>query len=238
MRARPQGAPGSGALRLMPARSSLEAVSTTRHSAGAGVFDGIVIIGSQGAFRAVQAILEKLPATFPAAIIFDLHRAEGFGFMESLLARGCQLPVQPAADGLALAPSVLYLTPHDRQLLLADDGTMTVAGTGEGTGHRFADPLLMSAASVLGTRLIAVVMSGRLTAGAKGVREVKRRGGRVLVQDPATAEAPGMPNAALATGCVDFVLPPEGLGNALVALCAATGASELFRVRLNTAVAG
>jgi chemotaxis response regulator CheB len=46
-----------------------------------------------------------------------------------------------------------------------------------------------------------------------------------------------MPTAALATGCVDFVLSPERLGYALVALCAATGAADLFGVRMNAAVA-
>jgi hypothetical protein len=45
-----------------------------------------------------------------------------------------------------------------------------------------------------------------------------------------------MPNAALATGCVDFALGPESLGPALLALCAATGAAELFRVRVNPSV--
>lgn len=59
-----------------------------------------------------------------------------------------------------------------------------------------------------------------------------------MVQDPQSADAPSMPNAALATGCVDFVLPPEGLAHAIVAMCAVAGASELFRVRLNAAVSG
>jgi two-component system, chemotaxis family, protein-glutamate methylesterase/glutaminase len=213
-------------------------VSSTRHTSQTGDFDGVVIIGSQGALRAGRIILAGLPATFPATVIFDLHRAEGLGVMERMLARGCEMPVEPVADGLALAPSTVYVTRHDRQLLLSGDGTMTVAGTSEGVGHRFADGLLTSAARALGPRLIAVVLSGRLTGGAIGVREVKRLGGRVLVQDPATAEATGMPNAALATGCVDFMLPPDGLRNGLVALCSGTGASELFRVRLNHAVVG
>jgi two-component system chemotaxis response regulator CheB len=47
-----------------------------------------------------------------------------------------------------------------------------------------------------------------------------------------------MPNAALATGCVDFVLDPASLGHALLALCAAPGAADLLRVRLNPAVTG
>jgi two-component system chemotaxis response regulator CheB len=104
-------------------------------------------------------------------------------------------------------------------------------------GHRFADPLLASAARVLGSRLIAIVLSGRLEGGAHGVREVKHRGGRVIVQDPESAVAGAMPKAALATGCVDFALTPDRIGDALVALCAAPGAAELFRVRLNAAVA-
>jgi two-component system chemotaxis response regulator CheB len=213
-------------------------MSTTRHSPERSEFDGIVIVGSQGALQAVQIILAGLPATFPAGIIFDLHRGVGLGVMDRVLARGCPLPVRPALEGLALAPSTVYLTPHDRQLLITGDLTLTVGGRGAGFGHRFADGLLSSAARALGSRLIAVVLSGRLNGGAEGVREVKRLGGRVLVQDPATAEAPAMPEAALATGCVDFVLPAEGLGHALVALCAAAGASELFRVRLNPALAG
>jgi two-component system chemotaxis response regulator CheB len=114
---------------------------------------------------------------------------------------------------------------------------MSVLGPVDGVGHRFADTLLTSAARVLGPRAIGVVLSGRLDGGARGVRELKRHGGRVMVEAPRNAAVPAMPNAALATGCVDFALPPERLGHALLALCAATGAAELFRVRMNAAVA-
>jgi two-component system chemotaxis response regulator CheB len=112
----------------------------------------------------------------------------------------------------------------------------TLDPSAEVARHRYADPLLTSAADVFGSRMIAVVLSGRLNGGAAGVQAVKRRGGRVLAQDPTTAIIPAMPDAALATGCVDFALPPESLGRAIVALCAASGAAELFRVRLNAGV--
>jgi two-component system chemotaxis response regulator CheB len=212
-------------------------VSATRHSGLAERFGAVVVVGSQGALRSFQLLLDRLPTSFPAAIIFDLHRSEGCGVLEQLLARRSQLDVRPAAEGVALEPSTVYIAPHDRQLTLSGEGLMHISRPAGGRGHRFADPLLISTANALGPGLIAVVLSGRLNGGADGVRQVKRRGGRVLVEDPRTAAAPSMPNAALATGCVDFALSPQTLGDALIAMCAAVGAAELFRVRLNTAVA-
>jgi two-component system chemotaxis response regulator CheB len=59
---------------------------------------------------------------------------------------------------------------------------------------------------------------------------VKRHGGRVLAQDPATARAASMPSSAIATGCVDFVLPPHRLAAALTALTMAPGGASLLAV--------
>jgi two-component system chemotaxis response regulator CheB len=212
-------------------------VSTTRHSVAAGPFDAVVVVGSQGALDSFQTMVGCLPEGFPAAVIFDLHRGEGYGVTEQVLRRRCPLPVHLAGDGVALGPGQIYLAPYDRQLVIGERGTMGVLGPVDGVGHRFADTLFTSAGRMLGPRVIGVVLSGRLDGGARGVRELKRHGGRVMVEDPQIAAAPAMPSAALATGCVDFVLSPERLGYALVALCAATGAADLFRVRMNAAVA-
>jgi two-component system chemotaxis response regulator CheB len=66
--------------------------------------------------------------------------------------------------------------------------------------------------------------------GTRGIRPVKRYGGRVLAQDPATARAASMPSNAIATGCVDFVLPPRRLAAALIALTMAPGGASLLAV--------
>ena len=92
------------------------------------------------------------------------------------------------------------------------------------------DTLLSSLAPVLGPAAVAVVLTGMLDDGARVVRAVKRHGGRVFVQDPATAHAPGMPSAALATGCVDFALPLHRIAQALVSLAMAPGGAELLAV--------
>jgi two-component system chemotaxis response regulator CheB len=202
-----------------------------------GPFDAAVFVGSQGALRSFQTVLGCLTGDFPAAIVFDLHRAADNGLIEALLRRRTALAVKPAAQGSRLAPSTIFLAPHDQQLTIAGQGAMRLSASSGGVGHPFADGLLASAARTLGPRLIAVVLSGRLDGGAFGAREVRRNGGRVIVEDPDTAVAPAMPSAALATGCVDFVLSPERIANALMAISASAGAAELFRVRLNASVA-
>ncbi|MDT7577303.1 MAG: two-component system, chemotaxis family, protein-glutamate methylesterase/glutaminase, partial [Pseudonocardiales bacterium] len=96
--------------------------------------------------------------------------------------------------------------------------------------QRCADVLLTSLAPVFRSAAIAVVLTGMLDDGAQGVRAVKRNGGRVLVQEPATARAAGMPSAALATGCVDFALPLDRIAHALVTFVMAPGGAEVFTV--------
>jgi two-component system chemotaxis response regulator CheB len=97
------------------------------------------------------------------------------------------------------------------------------------------DPLMVSAATSYGDRTLGVVMTGLNTDGAAGAQAIKWSGGMVLAQDQATCRAVGMPRAAIATGCVDLVLPLEALGPAIVALVMAPGAATVFRVPIQAA---
>jgi two-component system chemotaxis response regulator CheB len=170
--------------------------------------------------------------------LVDLHRSGGIGAIPRLLGRGMSLPLREAYGGLAHEPGTVYLAPCDRSILMNDTKFIDVLGTGHPCRwHRFADVLLSNAAQSFGSRLIAIILSGQLDGGSLGIRAVKSYGGRVLIQAPDTASARSMPCAALATGCVDFALPPEMLGSAVVALCAAPGAADLFRVGATAALA-
>lgn len=189
---------------------------------------------SVGGLEAVSRVLSALPAHFPAAIVVVQHRVARWDHLTSdLLARRTQLPVRPAAAGAELPCGAVTVAPAGQQLLIGSDRRLVLTATSieQGSTQRCAaDRLFASAADVHGSRAIAVVLSGRLADGAAGARAIKTRGGRVLVQDPATAEAADMPLATMATGCVDFVLPPERIGVALSALVMAPGAAELFQV--------
>jgi two-component system, chemotaxis family, protein-glutamate methylesterase/glutaminase len=213
-------------------------VSATRHIEGCA-FDAVVVVGSLGARTAFEVTANRLPQAFPVPVILELHRRDNYGLTERLLAKRIRHPVRAGGDMMVTEVGTVYLTPADRGMGFDTERRLSFT-TEESGGRRdlFADALLRSAATAFGPRVIAVVLSGRLSGGAAGIAEIKRGGGRVLVQDPATADAPSMPNAALATGCVDFALEPAMIGHALAALCAAPGAAELFRVRMNPGVRG
>jgi two-component system, chemotaxis family, protein-glutamate methylesterase/glutaminase len=192
-------------------------------------FDLVVVAASQGGLAAYRRVLAALPPEFPAAVVVLQHRAvHQHDVLAKLVDRLTRLAVEPAQAGGRPRAGTVYVAPADRQLLLTPEGSFTLADA-QACGP-LADPLLVSAAAACGARTIAVVVSGRLRDGAAGVQAVKRAGGRVLVQDQATAECFGMPSAAIATGCVDFVLPVEIIAPALVALVMTPGAAAWLRV--------
>jgi len=190
-------------------------------------FQAVVVAASTGGMRALFALLAPLPADFPVPILVVHHG--GNAGLALLLARRTELPVRLATLGAPVSAHGVSVLP----------AAMSVTTVGAGQPPRFtpsdsalrpADQALVAMAGHYGPLLIAVVLTGRLDDGARGTRAVKRSGGRVLVQDPNTAQEPAMPTAAMATGCLDFVMPLDRLGTALIALAMAPGGADLFAV--------
>lgn len=188
----------------------------------------VVVVASLGGPAVTGAVLAGLPADFPAAVLVVQHRTPAIGdTYTAALQRRTTLPVRGAETGQSIDAAGITVLPARHS------GTVDPAGTlrlRPDTGFRLADPLLTSLAEHRGARTLCVVLTGRLDDGAAGVRTLKRRGGRTIVQDPTTAAAPQMPQAALATGCVDLVMPAPHITPTLVALTMAPGAADLFRV--------
>lgn len=187
------------------------------------------MVASLGGLEAVRVVLEALPAAFPAAVVVVQHGrcADDPARLTRLLSRVTPLPVRTARTGLAPAgPGVTVVPPGTEAVV---DGRRLLR-VGVGNPVRAGDTLLTSLAGAFGRAAIGVVLTGMLHDGSEGVRAVKRAGGRVLVQDPTTARAAGMPSSAIATGCVDFVLPVHRLAAALVTMVMAPGGAELLAV--------
>ncbi|WP_031191673.1 MULTISPECIES: chemotaxis protein CheB [Streptomyces] len=193
-------------------------------------FDVVYLAASLGGVSAYRHILAALPDTFPAALVLVQHRPvrERDGLVGVLRYRSA-LPVRLLEDGDQLAPGVAHVVPAGQRAAFTSEGKVSLHPA---NGHRSADPMFASAAAAFGPRVLAAVLTGRLEDGALGVRHIRGAGGRVLAQDITTSEAFGMPSAAMATGCIDFVLPLPVLAHALVSLVMVPGAAGLMRVSL------
>ena len=185
-----------------------------------GAFDIIAIAASAGGLSAVRQLLAALPGDFPAAIVVvqpldPRHRS----LMAEILSRRTNLKVKEAQDGEHLDAGTVYIAPPNRHLLVNADRTVSLTQTELVHFVRpSADLLFESVAASFKERAIAIVLSGTGGDGAMGVKAINKMGGTVLAQDEKSSEFFGMPGAAMATGCVDFMLPLEEIPSALITL--------------------
>jgi len=139
--------------------------------------------------------------------------------MADILSRRTRLEVKQAEEGDRLTPGTVYIAPPNKHLLVNPGGSLSLAQTELVHFVRpSADLLFESVAASFKHRAIAVVLTGTGSDGTMGVQAIKKMGGTVIAQDEATSEFFGMPNAAIATGAVDFVLPLKEIPSALAML--------------------
>jgi two-component system chemotaxis response regulator CheB len=127
------------------------------------------------------------------------------GLVAAGFARGSRLPVVAAEHGMPVAPGRVVVAPRDRHMLVSEGRIVLSSGPRENLSRPAIDPLFRSVAVAYSTRVIGVVLTGYLDDGAAGLAAIHRCGGVTVAQDPADAEFPDMPRAALATGVVHHV---------------------------------
>jgi two-component system chemotaxis response regulator CheB len=179
----------------------------------------VVVAASAGGLTALAALLADLPLEFPLPIAVVQHLDPRHqSVLPQILDRRTALRVKEAADGDRLTAGVVYTAPADRHVMIGQGRSIELNSSERVHFLRpAADHLFASAARVCGP-VIAVVLTGTGTDGAAGIISVKAAGGTVIAQDEESSEFFGMPQAAIATGRVDFVLPLDRIGAALVAL--------------------
>jgi two-component system chemotaxis response regulator CheB len=171
--------------------------------------EALVIGGSAGSFGVLKVLLPGLPGSLAIPVLVVVHLppdrpsaiAEVFG-------REASMRTKEAEDKEPLGPGVVYFAPPGYHLLVERDRSLALA-MDDAVHHSrpSIDVLFESAADVFGDRLIAVLLSGANADGAAGMDAVHTAGGITIVQDPASAEYPAMPQAALDLGTPSYVLP-------------------------------
>ncbi len=183
-------------------------------------YDLVVIGSSWGGLAAQQVILRALPAGFAAPIVIAQHRSARSDdtLLAMLLDSATELTVRDAEDKDALTPGVVLIAPPDYHLLV-EHGTVSLSCDEPVAFSRPSiDVAFESAADAYGDRVVAVVMTGANSDGAAGLAAVRRRGGLTIVQDPATAERPEMPLAALRAVPDAQVVALDELGQRLASI--------------------
>ncbi|MDP9038312.1 MAG: chemotaxis response regulator protein-glutamate methylesterase [Acidobacteriota bacterium] len=187
----------------------------------------VVVIGvSTGGPSALEQVLPRLPADFPAPVLIAQHMPKVFtAALAERLNRGCALHVREAYDGARIRPGEVWLAPGDAHMEIHDEGC--VPG-GAGRTVRLwrdhernfctpsADVLFRSAARTCGGATLAVVMTGMGADGLAGARSVHQAGGTVIAQDEATSAVWGMPGRVFEAGIVRRLLPVQQIAEELM----------------------
>ena len=177
----------------------------------------VVGIGaSAGGLETCANLMDALPANNGMAFVLvqhldPIHKS----MMVELLATHTSMPVLEATDGMLVERDHLYIIPPGANLSVKK-GVLLLSAPRTSHGVRLPfDFFLKSLASEYGSRAACVILSGTGADGSIGLKAVREKSGLVIAQDPNEARYEGMPDSAIATGNVDFVLPVDGIAEQL-----------------------
>jgi two-component system chemotaxis response regulator CheB len=171
-------------------------------------FGIVAVTASAGGVQALITLIGALPADFPAPLLVVQHLDPRHDTtLAEILDRRSALRVKLAEAGERAERGTVHVAPPAKHLLVDEDGVLSLSDSPRRHFVRpAADVLFESVARAYGPRALVCVLTGTGQDGAEGVGAVAARGGKVIVEDPETAEYSGMPGAAVATGHADLVL--------------------------------
>jgi two-component system, chemotaxis family, CheB/CheR fusion protein len=163
---------------------------------------------SVGGLDAFSRLLAALPVDSGMAFVLVQDLAAGHpSALVEILSRATKMPVLEVEDQPAVEPNHVYVIPPGRSLVISR-GRLQLRPRPTGGQHRPIDQFFGALAEDQADQAIGVVLSGTATDGTLGLEAIKAAGGITFAQD-STAQQEGMPHSAIASGCVDFVLPPD-----------------------------
>jgi two-component system CheB/CheR fusion protein len=173
-------------------------------------FPVVGIGASAGGFEAFAEMLKALPVDTGMALVLIQHLDPNHeSMLAPLLARKSALPVSQVTDGMMVEPNHVYVIPPNTRMGIKDGSLKLVERAPGGEKNMPIDHFFESLAAYGQDSAIGVILSGTATDGTFGLKAIKTEGGICFAQDETSAKYPGMPASAIATGCVDFVLPPK-----------------------------
>lgn len=183
--------------------------TSTRLAAVRPAYPVVAIAASLGGPRALAELLGGVPTGFGAPIVVCQHITPGFSDdLAKWLGAETGLRVHEGVDGQALVKGEVFIAPAHLHMQVMAGGTLKLDdGPPVGGFKPACDVLLKSVAQAFGPRAIGVVLTGMGKDGAKGLKEIRARGGRTIAQDEPSCVVFGMPREAIAAGGAERVMP-------------------------------
>jgi two-component system chemotaxis response regulator CheB len=179
-------------------------------------FPVVCVGGSAGGLDAYIRLLKHLPTDMGVAIVIVNHMTSMPTMLHKVLPSHTKMPVELITESLRIQPNRVFIIPSNRDLHVLDGGFRLKPISKPRGWPDVITVFLRSLTQHWGGKLIAVIVSGYDGDGAAALCGIKEVGGITIAQKPDTASEPEMPGSAIASGCIDFVLSPEEIAQAIV----------------------
>jgi two-component system chemotaxis response regulator CheB len=189
-------------------------------------FPVVCVGGSAGGLDAYTRLLKHLPADMGVAIVIVNHLRTVVTMLHEILPHYTEMPVELITEKLDIEPNHVFIIPEQRDLHVFD-GEFRLKPISKPRGWSDVITVFMrSMTENWDGKLIAVIVSGYDGDGAAALSGIKEVGGTTIAQKPDTAGQPDMPESAIASGFIDFVLSPEDIAKKIVRIAQADPRAE------------
>ena len=179
-------------------------------------FPIVCVGGSAGGLDAYTRLLRHLPADMGVAIVIVNHLRTVATLLHEILPRFTAMPVELITERLDIEPNHVFIIPEQRDLHVLD-GEFRLKPISKPRGWPDVITVFLRALTQhWDGRLVAVIVSGYDGDGAAALCGIQQVGGITIAQKPDTAGQPDMPESAIASGCIDYVLSPEHIAEKIV----------------------
>jgi chemotaxis response regulator CheB len=179
-------------------------------------FPVVCVGGSAGGLDAYIRLLKHLPADMGVALVIVNHLRTVATQLHEILPRFTEMPVELITERLEIEPNHVFIIPEKRDLHVLD-GEFRLKPISKPWGWPDVITVFMrSLTEHWDGKLVAVIVSGYDGDGAAALCGIKEVGGITIAQKLDTAGQPDMPENAIASGCIDFILSPEGIAREIV----------------------
>ncbi len=202
----------------IPVKGNIKPMIVNNHAS-----EKLIAIGtSTGGPRALQQIITQLPRALPCGVVIVQHMPAGFTkSLADRLNTLSQLDVKEAENNDIIESGKVFIAPGNYHMTIESQGESRVIRLNQNppvASHRPAVDILFESVAKFGNKIIAVVLTGMGSDGAKGMQYIKKTGGYSIAEDQSTAVVYGMPRAVAELGLVDKVLPIDSIAAELVQL--------------------